>query len=120
MKQFSYATSRNNNDQFKVALSTTEGTYFFKTSDIIRMEADRAYTHFYLADKRRIVASKPLREYEDLLEQHGFCRVHKSHLVNLTYAEHYETGGYVKLKDGQRIEVARRRKDEVLQALWRA
>jgi two-component system LytT family response regulator len=101
----------------KIAIHTTDGTYFLKIQEIVRLEADRVYTHFYLRDNRHHVASKPLREYEELLVDHGFCRVHKSHLVNLAFAEYYEAEGNLMLTNGGRVEVARRRKDEVLAAM---
>jgi two-component system LytT family response regulator len=101
----------------KLVIYTTDGTYFLKIEDIVRLEADRVYTHFYLQDGRHYLASKPLREYEILLVDHEFCRVHKSHLVNLAFAEYYETDGNLILKSGERVEVARRRKDAVLAAM---
>lgn len=101
----------------KLAIHTTDGTYFLKIEDIVRLEADRVYTHFYLKEKRRHIASKPLREYEELLESYGFFRIHKSHLVNLAFAEHYDSDGFLKLKNGERVEVARRRKEDVLEAM---
>ncbi len=101
----------------KLAINTTDGTFFLKIEDIVRLEADRVYTHFYLVSNRRHVASKPLREYEELLEGHGFFRTHKSHLVNLAFAEHYDSDGFLQMKNGMRVEVARRRKEEVLEAM---
>lgn len=84
----------------------------------MRLEADRVYTHFYLVSNRRHVASKPLREYEECCSKGtAFFRTHKSHLVNLAFAEHYDSDGFLQMKNGARVEVARRRKEEVLEAM---
>lgn len=101
----------------KLAINTTDGTFFLKIADIVRLEADRVYTHFFMENNRRHVASKPLREYEELLEPHGFFRTHKSHLVNLAFADYYDSDGFLQMRNGAQVEVARRRKEEVLEAM---
>jgi len=58
-----------------------------------------------------------LKEYDEMLTEHGFLRVHKSHLVNLDFVEDYLGRGFVRLKDQTEIEVARRRREAVLEAL---
>lgn len=102
---------------FRLAVTTTEGTFFYNTGEIIRCEADSNYTQFYLTQNRKFIASRTLKEYDEMLTEHGFLRVHKSHLVNLDFVEDYLGRGFVRLKDQTEIEVARRRREAVLEAL---
>jgi two-component system, LytTR family, response regulator len=82
--------------------------------DILRCEADSNYTTFFLKDEQKIVVSKSLKEYEELLAGINFLRVHKSHLVNMDYVKKYDSRtGILYLIDEFPIEVARRRKDVV-------
>ncbi|MCB0524939.1 MAG: response regulator transcription factor [Lewinellaceae bacterium] len=103
--------------EFKLAIPTADGTYFFKTPDIIRCQADSNYTVFHLSGKRKFVSSKTLGEYEAILQTQGFLRVHKSHLVNLSFIDNFLGKDYIRLLDNTEIEVARRRKDDVRAAL---
>ena len=104
-------------NEFKLAIATTDGTYFFRTPDIIRCGANPKYTLFHLTQNRRDVSAKTQKEYEEVLGNQGFLRVHKSHLVNLTCIADFLGKDHIRLKDGTEIEVARRRKDEVRQIL---
>lgn len=104
---------------FRLAVPTTEGVFFYPIREIIRCEASSNYTQFYLTQKRSFIASKTLKEYDEILTPQGFVRVHKSHLVNIAHAEDYLGKGFILLKDQSQIEVARRRRDAVLEALKR-
>lgn len=104
-------------NEFKLAIPTADGTYFFRTPEIIRCQADRNYTVFHLTGQRRFISSKTLGEYETLLNTQGFLRVHKSHLVNLDFIDNFLGKDFIRLHDKTEIEVARRRKDEVRAAL---
>lgn len=103
----------------KIALPSLDEIIFVKLNEIIRCESDNNYTFFFLRSGERILVSKTLREYEDLLSDFGFFRVHKSHLVNLQYIKKYKKGegGLITMEDGSRIEVSRRKKDDFLRAL---
>lgn len=103
--------------QLTIAIPGPEGHFFLKPADVLRCEADRNYTVFHLPDGRRFVSSKTLKEYEDLLSEHGFLRVHKSHLVNIAYIATYPGREALRLKNGQEIEVSRRRRAGVAEAL---
>lgn len=106
-------------DFTKIALPTSDGIEFFEVADILRCEADRAYCTFHLTNKRKIIISKSLKEYEDILSEANFFRVHKSNMVNLIHIRKYirGKGGFVQLSDGSLIAVAVRKKDEFLQTL---
>jgi len=100
-----------------IAIPGSEGHFFLKPGDIVRCEADRNYTLFHLNDGRRLISSKTLKEYEDLLSGHGFIRVHKSHLINTDYVENYAGREFLRLRNGLEIEVSRRRRALVAEAL---
>ena len=102
---------------FRLAIPTTEGVFFYPIQEIIRCEASSNYTRFYLTQKRTFITSKTLKEYDEILTPHGFIRVHKSHLVNIAFAEDYLGKGFIVLKDKTEIEVARRRTEAVMDAL---
>ena len=73
-------------------------------SDIIRCEADNSYTHFFMANSEKLLVSKSLKEYADLLRPSGFLRTHQSHLVNPKYVKSWlkEDGGILLLTTGQK------------------
>jgi len=99
---------------FKLALSTMDGFFFYDPKDILRCEGDNNYTHFYFIDQKPLIVSRTLKEFEDILTEHGFLRVHKSHLVNARYVVRLDKDGLLWLADGNNLVVSRRRKDEVL------
>jgi len=105
----------------KIALPTLTGFLFVGVKDIIRCESDNTYTTFFMADKRKIVVSRTLKECELLLSGCRFYRVHNSHLINLEYIGEYikGEGGIVKMTDGAEIDVSRRRKDDFVSMLKR-
>jgi two-component system LytT family response regulator len=102
---------------FKLALSTTEGVFFFIPSEIIRLEGESNYTRFYFANQKPMLVSRTLKEYEDILAEHDFIRAHKSHLVNKKFVKHLDKEGLLWLTDGSHIVVSRRKKEEVLKEL---
>jgi two-component system LytT family response regulator len=87
-----------------------------ETDRIIRMEADSNYTHIYLTNNSKIISSKTLKEYEDILCPGNFYRVHKAHIVNIKQVSKYVRGdnAYLVMKDNSRIEVSRRKKTDFL------
>ena len=100
----------------KIAIPTQDGFEFVPVSDIVRCEAMGSYTRIYIRNSKKVLVSKPLKDYENLLPDDLFFRVHNSHLVNLNYIKKYNRGrgGVIELDDGSVIEVATRRKDEFL------
>ena len=107
-------------DNFKrIALSTSEGIHLFEISDIIRCESEDNYTKFYIKNNKPILISKTLKEYEDLLTEHGFERIHQSHLINLAYLKSYikKDGGYVVMADNSNLPISQRKKERLQELL---
>lgn len=102
---------------FKLALPTKEGIHFLFPGEIIRCEAVGNYTRFYVENKKQFLISKTLGEYDDLLTPFNFIRTHKSHLVNKNYISFIDHDGFIILKDSSKVEVSRRRKENVIEAL---
>ena len=107
-------------DNFKrIALSNSDGIHLFDISDIIRCESEDNYTKFYIKNNKPILISKTLKEYEDLLTEHGFERIHQSHLINLAYLKSYikKDGGYVVMADNSNLPISQRKKDRLQELL---
>lgn len=107
-----------NNLPKKIVLSTAEGTHLIHLQDIIRCESMDNYTKFYLKSEKPILISKTLKEYDELLKDSGFERIHQSHLINLNYLKSYikADGGYVIMTDNSELPVSQRKRER-LQAL---
>jgi len=104
-------------DEFRLALPTKEGVHFLMPNEIVRCEAVGNYTKFFTAKNKTYLISRTLGEYDTLLSPHNFIRTHKSHLVNKKFISFIDHDGFAVLKDNSRVEVSRRRKDEVMTAL---
>ena len=103
----------------KITLPTLTGLEFVALGNIIRCESDNTYTIFYLADKTRIVVSKSIGEYEAMLTDYHFFRIHQSHLINLRYVRSYKrgNGGTITMEDNSVVDVSRRRKEQLISRL---
>ncbi|MEP3387155.1 MAG: LytTR family DNA-binding domain-containing protein [Reichenbachiella sp.] len=103
----------------KILLKDAETVYLVLVSDIIRCESEANYTIFYLLDKRKIMVSKTLKEFDQLFEGQSFFRAHQSHLINLNHFDRYEKkeGGIIHMKDGSTLPVAVRKKEALLSVL---
>ena len=104
----------------KLVVSTLEGAIFLEIEKILRLEADSNYTHIFLENGQQLMASKTLKEYEDILSDIGFYRVHNAHLVNVSFIKKYVKGdgGYIVMNDDKSIEVSRLRKKGLLDILF--
>ncbi len=100
----------------KIPLSTTNGLVFVKIADIMYCESSGNYTSFYLNDGKKIMVSRQLGEYEKLLPETEFTRVHDKYIINLSYIKEYlkGSGGDVVLENGKELPVASRRKEDFL------
>lgn len=102
----------------KIALPVKEGVAFINPFDIIRFEADGAYTHIFTSGDK-YTATKNIKEYEQLLHEFSFFRAHNSHLINLKHVKRFTRvdGYYALMSDGVSVEVSRRKKDQFLQLM---
>jgi len=109
-----------NKQNFKLSLPNASGSIFVPINEIIRCESDANYTRFFLENEAKVIlVSKTLKEYDELLTDFGFCRVHHSHLINLKFIKKYirGEGGTVVMLDGTEVEVSRRKKEIFQKAL---
>jgi len=111
--------SQNKGALKKFAVPTLESLVFLNVEEIIYCQAERNYTTIYLREKKNIVVSKSLGDFEELLSGSGFYRIHHSFLVNMDHIQEYVKGdgGYVKLTDGHHADVSRRKKEQFLKQL---
>ncbi len=100
----------------KIPLSTTNGLVFVKISEIMYCESSGNYTNFILQDDKKIVVSRQLGEYEKLLPENNFTRIHDKYIINLSFIKEYikGSGGEVILENGKELPVASRRKEDFL------
>ena len=109
-------------DNFKrIALSTSDGIHLFEVADIIRLEAKGNYTEFFIKNNKPVLISKTLKEYDEMLTEQGFERIHQSHLINLSFLKSYikTDGGYVIMADNTNIPIAQSKREK-LQELIKA
>lgn len=103
----------------KLAIPTLEGLFFYDINDVVRLEANSNYTNIFFSNNTKILASKTLKEFEELLPEDIFFRTHHSHLINLNYIKRYikGDGGQIELQNGSFVDVSRRKKEEFLKAI---
>ncbi|MCG2459602.1 LytTR family DNA-binding domain-containing protein [Flavobacteriaceae bacterium F89] len=103
----------------KISIPTFDGLEFVEVSDIIRCQADVNYTHIFIKNRGKIMVSRTLKSFENLLSECNFFRVHNSHLINLDHIQKYTKGkgGYITMIDNACIEVSSRRRDDFLSAI---
>ena len=103
----------------KISVSTNEGVIFLNTADIIYCEATGNYTQFYLRNNEKLLSSRTLKDFEELLAGNNFFRVHHSYLINLNEIKRYikGDGGSVIMSNTDEVLVSRRKKDEFMKKL---
>jgi two-component system LytT family response regulator len=103
----------------KIALPTSEGLIFVPVAEIIRCESEDNYTHFFLVNGERILVSKTIKYFEELLTDQDFFRVHQSHLININHIKEYHKGegGYAIMSDDSAVIISRRKKEAFLTKL---
>jgi len=103
----------------KIAIGMAEKIIFFNINDILYCKAEGPYTHIYTADGKKIVASKPLGEFEQQLMTHQFFRIHHSTLINLNHVKEFQRfdGGYVIMVNDAKLEVSHRKRNDFLDAI---
>lgn len=103
----------------KIALAFQNEIRYLLISDIVRCEADDTYTVFHLINEKKIISSKPLREYSEILIPHSFIRTHQSHLINPNYIQSWlkEDGGTLLLTNLEKIPVSKPNRERVKKTL---
>lgn len=103
----------------RIVLHTAENLHIVEIQDIIRAEADSNYTRFILSDGNKIMVSRTIKEFDNLLSGSGMIRVHQSHLVNIHWVNRFvkRDGGYLLLKDKSKIPVSQNLRKQVIQAI---
>ena len=104
-------------DAYRLAVATTEGTYFYNTQEIVRCEANDNYTHIFFLNKKPVITSRTLKEYDELLTEQGFFRIHRTHLVNKKYIESFSNDHTIHMIDGSEVEVSRRKWEDIKKVL---
>lgn len=114
-------TSNNRQKLARLIVPSLHGFSVVAVDDILHCKAENNYTSIHLRTGEQVLACKPLKEYDELLEGSEFFRVHKSFLVNLQHVRGFLRsdlgGGTVMLTGGVSVEVSRRRKDQLVQKL---
>jgi two-component system LytT family response regulator len=103
----------------KLALHTQDKIHIVNIADIIRCESSINYTEFFFSNAKKLLVTKTLKEFEDLLSEQGFYRVHQSHLINTKYIKEFvkTDGGYLIMNDGSNVPVSTRKRPEVMKML---
>jgi two-component system LytT family response regulator len=103
----------------RISIPTVKGMEFLPVQEIIRCESHINYTSIFLTNGHKLTVARTLKEFEELLSDHNFYRVHNSHLINLACIKSYNKGkgGSVSMTDNTEIEVSTRWKDELLRRL---
>lgn len=114
-----FLESTRNKQLNKITLTSQEGMVFLQLNQIIRIESEGSYSTFFLLNQERHVVSRPMREFEELLPKDLFFKLHQSHLINLAFVKKIlrEEGGYALMEEGYKVPIARRRKDEFIEAM---
>lgn len=103
----------------KLAIPTLQGYEYILVDNIVRIEAERSYCNIYLLDKRKIMVSRCMNDYQKILDERKFFRAHNSHLINLQHVKMYvkRDGGHIEMIDGSIVPLARRKKDFFMEAM---
>jgi len=105
--------------QEKLALHSLDKIHVVSISDILRCESSINYTTFHFSGGKKLLVTRTLKDFDDLLSGHGFYRVHNSHLINTRYIKEFvkTEGGYLVMTDGTSIPVSSRKRPEVIKML---
>lgn len=100
-------------EEFKLAVSVKEGVFLYEMKEIVCLEGVNNYTKFYFYNNKTLLVSKTLKEYEDILAEHNFIRVHKSFLVNQQFIKRLDNESILWLVNDIAVPVSRRKKAEL-------
>jgi two-component system, LytTR family, response regulator len=113
-------TDSNNSHLTKLAVPSSNSVMLINVNEIICLEGDMRYTTLYIENGDKIVSSKNIGEYENLLDS-TFFRCHKSWIVNLKFAKRLlKNDGQIQLSNDMLIDISTRKKDEFLKLFGKA
>ncbi|MEP6681969.1 MAG: LytTR family transcriptional regulator DNA-binding domain-containing protein [Parafilimonas sp.] len=103
----------------KIAIPTAEGYMVIPVNEIVYCHANSNYTEFYLTNKKCILSSFTLKQYDEILTPQSFFRAHRSYLINMAHVKKYKRGegGEIVMSNGDEIELSRTHKDEFMHLL---
>lgn len=101
----------------QITVATTAGHFFFSPEEIVRLEACSNYTNIYFTNKKKMLTSRVLKDFAEILEPMGFVRTHRTHLVNKQHIAFVSNNGNIVMKDESTAEISRRMKSNVLKVL---
>jgi len=106
-------------EEHRIVLNTLNAIYVVKVREIVRCMADKNYTEVFLLNGKRLILSKTLKDFEEMLNGYGFFRTHQSHIINIRFIESYEKGlgGTVVMTDNSKVPVSSRRKDTFMKLM---
>ncbi len=102
------------NEDSKLILSLHDSFQVIDLNELLYCESDKGYTTFYCSNNKKYLVSKTLKDFENQLSTSNFVRTHQSYIVNLKYIDKYEKSGAIHLKNGKKIPVSSRKKEQFL------
>lgn len=119
MQQLENLLKQNSSRDKKIGLGMSDKIVFLNINDILFCAAQGAYSNVHLQDGRNIVTSRTLGEYEELLNNHYFFRIHHSYLINMNHVKEFQRyeGGYVVMENNTKLEVSQRKRKDFLEAM---
>lgn len=118
-KLLNYSLKNHNKPNERLALHSQDKINIVNITDILRCESSVNYTSFHFKDGKKMMVTRTLKDFEDLLNDQGFYRVHQSHLVNTKFIKEYvkTEGGHLIMSDGSMVPVSTRKRPEVIKML---
>ncbi len=103
----------------RITIPSSDGLRFINLEDIIYLEASNNYTNIFLTTNQKLLVSRTLKDFEEILSSETFVRIHHSYIINKHYVEKYVRGdgGQVMMRNGNLLDVSKRKKSEFLQAI---
>jgi two-component system LytT family response regulator len=99
----------------KIVLPTSNGYVFIKMDEIIYVEAHSNYSEFHILNKRPIIVSRTMGQFESILSSFFFYRIHHKYIVNLKLIEHFDTKeNHLKMSNGMKLLISSRRKSDFI------
>jgi two-component system LytT family response regulator len=111
--------NHNNPLNKKIAIPTTHGISVFESNEILRIQSEGNYSSIYFTNETKLLVAKTLKDFEELLRDNGFIRIHHSHIINLMHLKSYSNkdGGYVILNNKTTLPISKRKKSDFMSAI---